>query len=201
MIKLCETCGDKHYARGLCKYHYAEARRYAWAGRSRSRAVRGEPLRWLRDRVGFNGDDCLIWPFFRDARSGYAKVYFEGKNVAACRVMCTMAHGTAPDGQPCALHTCGKGHLGCVHPEHLRWGTKLENASDRTKDGTELCGTAVWSARLKPEDVLAIKGKVSAGVRQADVAREYGINPSHVSKIVSGRKWRLALQERTRLES
>jgi hypothetical protein len=29
-----------------------------------------------------------------------------------------------------AIHCCGNGHLSCVNPAHLRWGTAKDNGKD-----------------------------------------------------------------------
>lgn len=191
--KVCRECGSAFYAKGLCRKHYGIERYYAMKGSPRARPERHSVQRWVSSHARHSGDECLIWPFFRDPRSGYARMSYRGKNRAAHHVMCRAAYGEPPSDRPFALHTCGKGQEGCVNPRHLRWGTTYENAMDRAIHGTETCGSAVWSARLTAEDVRSIRRQVDAGEKQASVARLFGVHPSHISKIMSGHKWALAL--------
>jgi hypothetical protein len=43
--------------------------------------------------------------------------------------MCQMAHGAPHEGEV-ARHKCGNGHLSCVNPTHLCWGTVEQNKMD-----------------------------------------------------------------------
>jgi hypothetical protein len=76
--------------------------------------------------------DCLIWPFSKS--HGYAVI--GGRLVH--RIVCRKAHGKAPREKPCALHSCGKGHIGCINPWHLRWGSKKDNVYDAMEHGTAI---------------------------------------------------------------
>jgi hypothetical protein len=86
-------------------------------------------LPWLERHVNYSGDNCLTWPFGRD-KGGYGKFPHAGRCGAAHRQMCVLAHGEAPFPKALALHSCGNGHLGCVNPRHLRWGTYQDNIAD-----------------------------------------------------------------------
>jgi hypothetical protein len=47
----------------------------------------------------------------------------------ACRVMCELVHGPAPEGHE-ASHLCDDEWC-CVNPDHLMWETKRENLARR----------------------------------------------------------------------
>lgn len=94
-------------------------------------ARHGEPLRWLLDHVEYPEKGCLIWPFARDGK-GYGSLGKKG----AHRRMCEIVNGPAPTPKHHAAHSCGNGHLGCVHPRHVRWATCSENQMDRFLHGT-----------------------------------------------------------------
>lgn len=49
------------------------------------------------------------------------------------RVMCELFHGPPTDNLNCALHSCD--NPSCCNPEHLRWGSNLNNAQDREAHG------------------------------------------------------------------
>lgn len=128
-------CDRPVIARGFCRRHYL--RWYKHNDPEAGRTARGEPMRWLKSQIAFDGEDCLTWPFNRNTR-GYGTV---GRHNAS-RVMCELVHGPAPSRSHDAAHSCGLGHKGCVHPKHLRWATKKENQADRYIHGTLSKGPA-----------------------------------------------------------
>lgn len=144
--------------RGMCSEHYAitaereryitrgfkpkpnvvaaskeRAQPYALTGtRLGRRALAGEPQQFIRDHVGYHGDDCVLWPFAR-AWNGYPEMQFGGKQARAHRVMCMLAHGDPPEPYFEASHICENGHEGCVNPRHLMWETHYDNHQRRAK--------------------------------------------------------------------
>jgi hypothetical protein len=53
-----------------------------------------------------------------------------GKNMSAARYMLLLTQGTPPSEGMHARHKCGNGHLSCVNPAHLEWGTPGESIGD-----------------------------------------------------------------------
>jgi len=149
-------------------------------------AISSEP--WLEAHVAYEGEDCLIWPFQHLQDSGVAAVKYKGKQSIASRVMCEMAHGKPPTEKHEAAHSCGKGHLGCVNPKHLRWATRKENLDDMIAHGTRLYGEKAPSAKLTEADVRAIRAK-SASVSQAQLGREFAVRASTIGKIIHRQRW------------
>jgi hypothetical protein len=144
----------------------------------------GAGIQWIRARVGYQGDDCLIWPFH--LCNGYGTLGYLGKQYYAHRFMCELAHGAPPSPDLEAAHSCGRGHLGCTNPRHLSWKTPGENQRDRAGHGTR----NVWSWRGKitqaqADEILALKGKRT----QAEIAEQFGISRSNVSFIHCGKAW------------
>jgi hypothetical protein len=72
---------------------------------------------------------CIFMPF-ADLETP-AAVEYCGKWEPAARVMCRFANGSPPGPESVARHLCGNGHLSCVNPLHLVWGSQEENARDR----------------------------------------------------------------------
>ncbi len=102
--------------------------------------------------------------------------------------MCELAHGPAPADKPLATHSCGNGHLGCVHPGHLRWGDLSDNYEDSVEHGTAAKGQRHGLAKLTESDVLqimALKGTMS----QPEIAARYGVHFTCVGNIHQGRTW------------
>jgi hypothetical protein len=91
----------------------------------------GAAVKWLRDRATYNGDGCLIFPFSRNPQKGYGMFGNNGELLYAHRFMCELANGPPPTRKHQTLHSCGNGHGGCVHPQHLSWGTNSDNQRDR----------------------------------------------------------------------
>ena len=134
---------------------------------------KGKAWVWLAENVGHKGSDCLMWPFSRDSH-GYGHLGLNGKPRKAYRLMCILAHGEAPTCSHHASHNCGKGHLGCVNPNHLAWKTPSENQKDRALHGTKNDGMGRYGRKTTPAqvtEIVALKGKMPITA----IAEKYGI--------------------------
>ncbi len=89
--------------------------------------------------------------------------------MGAHRYMCILAHGEPPFPNALAIHSCGKGHEGCVNPNHLRWATHKENADDKEAHGRHLKGSAVYNAKLTEERVKFIRSSSLTGKQLAEM--------------------------------
>lgn len=84
---------------------------------------------YIRNNKAFDGDECLFFPSMIPYRPETVRYNF--KTMAASRAMLLVAHGLPTGDGTMALHKCGNGHLSCVNPKHLYWGTAKDNARDR----------------------------------------------------------------------
>ena len=136
------------------------------------------------------------WTASRNS-GGYGHRYFQGRIQHAHRVAWQKSNGPIPDGL-CVLHSCD--NPPCVNPAHLWLGTQADNARDRDnkkrRDWSHLLtahkvsGEEVGTARLTRETVATIRERYAAGgLRQLDLATEYGVSRSLVQAIVTGRVW------------
>lgn len=74
---------------------------------------------------------------------------------------------------------------------NLKWGTWEENAEDKRRHGRWQCGERHGMAKLKDGDVREIRRRYAlGGVRQVDLASEFGIAQTKISAIVRGNLWR-----------
>lgn len=180
------ACDKKVHGRSVCRAHYC--RQWREGKFLRAREVKAHD--WVRAHVGFDGPDCLIWPFARSA-NGYGNMYFEGGYTTASRVMCYEAHGSPPSDVFDAAHSCGNGHQGCVHPLHLRWATKTANNLEKTDHGTLRKGGDCNFAVLTIADVRRIRAALpSKGNRSfAEFASDLGLGKNAVWKVATGRSW------------
>jgi hypothetical protein len=145
------------------------------------------PMNWLLEHVQFGGDNCLTWPFAKSP-AGYAQIKRAGQTAMATRLMCELAHGAAPSALHQAAHSCGKGHAGCINPNHLRWATPVENNADKKRHGTEPRGEQRTNARLSSQQVLEIRQ--SRGVHELVLAERYGVSRSAIHNVIGGYTWR-----------
>lgn len=153
----------------------------------RRHAAKGEAQKWVRMHAHHTGDECLFWPFGGN-QYGYGQVWHDGRMSLVHRVMCELTSGPPPSPQHDCAHTCGRGHLGCCNPRHLKWKTKSDNQADRLRHGTMVRGSDAPNAKLTESDVVAIRS--ANGIAQKDLAAQYGVSRATLSQIINYRKWR-----------
>ena len=81
----------------------------------------------------------------------------------------------------------------CCNPLHLSVGTAAENmrqASERGSWSSTNCGEANSSAKITVDDVRAIRARRAAGEKPINIARDYPVNPQHISAICRRVTWR-----------
>lgn len=145
---------------------------------------------FLEQNAAHPGDECLIWPYGRDG-GGYARAKVSGYTTRlAHRIMCEMAHGKPPFLGAVARHECGNGHLGCVNPRHLKWGTVAENNADKEIHGTKPIGHRIARSILCPDAVRDIRQRQAAGMTQKQIAAVHNVHPTTVQAVIEGRTWR-----------
>lgn len=187
--RLCTVpaCGKPRHGQGFCNRHYSKFRAHGDPLGGRRGSSPGEPLKWIKDHAAYEGDDCLIWPFERP-HGGYGTVRHKGRRRVASRVMCEIVHGEPENPKADACHSCGNGHIGCMTPRHLRFGTRLDNIQDAKRHGTWMEGQRAKSKDMdddKVRQIRALKGKML----QREVSTMFGISEVRVSKIMSRKSW------------
>lgn len=133
-------CNNKHEAFGYCNIHFTRFRRHGDPLKTRW-APHGEPAKFIEKAVSYRGNKCLFWPYYCD-QHGHAKM--AGKNrkpIRVARIVCEATNGKPPKKHG-ALHSCNNGHLGCITPKHLYWGTQADNVKDMLNagHGANQCG-------------------------------------------------------------
>lgn len=104
----------------------------------------------------------------------------DGYSIIPSKVTSVRAHRArwAESGRPFAEvldHLCR--NRWCCNPDHLESVTPAENV--RRGD----------CAKADAGEVALMRVLHSEGVKQADITREFGLSPSHVSRIVRGLYW------------
>ena len=138
----------------------------------------GESLAWLHQLVKQPPNDCVIWPFAIDPRSGYGIVIFGGKTRTAHRAALILFSGEDPPGRDASHGPCH--NRACCNPLHLSWKTTTENHGDKPRDGTDNRGRKHYLAKLTADQVRAILRDTR---QHAVIARDYGVSRSNVSNI------------------
>lgn len=185
-----DKCMAKENARGLCSMHFSRLRRY------------GDPLfgpppkarkteidAFITQAISHAEDECLLWPFTRDA-CGYGRIFRGQKSIGVHRLVCVSVHGQPPSERHEAAHSCGKGHEGCVSPKHLRWATHKENNQDKILHGTNKAGENSCTAKLTPNDVALIRATPKYYGRLRDLCLRFSISKSAILAIDRGESWR-----------
>lgn len=122
-------------------------------------------------------DGCIEYP--KLSSRGYGIVYFEGTQEYAHRLIYQSVHGPIPDGT-WVLHHCD--NRACHNPHHLYAGTYRQNIDDKLRRDRS-------GRKLKIADVIAIRERAVRGAKQGDLAKEYGVNQSNISRALSGERW------------
>jgi hypothetical protein len=145
--------------------------------------TRGEPLKYIAGHAGrwqqYEERDCgyttpcWVWLLSLD-RKGYGQLHVDRIPKRAHRVYYERAKGPIPDDLPLD-HLCR--NRACVNPAHLEPVTMAENI----RRGERVTLTA--------SDVREIRRRRAAGEMQKSIAAEFGVDPSTVSKVVSGERW------------
>lgn len=138
--------------------------------------------RWIRNNFEFPYDDrCLIWPWCRKG-GGYAEI--SAQHLSVHRLMCEHKNGPAPSSSHHAAHSCGRGHDGCVNPQHLNWRTPAENQLERYEH------QGCLNPRFKLDWDTVEKIRALKGERTADaVGSMFNITDANVRMIWAGKTW------------
>lgn len=182
-------CDRPHVWHGYCSRHYQRFLRYGdpLAGRA-SPVPSAEQEAFLRSLIdGSWPEECITWPYSR-TKKGYGVMTLAGVRIAAHRGCCKLAHGAPLTTEHEAAHSCGRGHLGCVNPGHLRWATPKENAADTFIHGTNPRGERNPAAVLTEAQVLEIAA-LKGVEKQSSIARRYNTTQPTVADIHRGGAW------------
>lgn len=78
----------------------------------------------------------------------------------------------------------------CVRFTHLFEGTTKDNVADKVRKGRHMHGEMYTGHKLTDAIVRVIKRSLRRGDSQTRLAHVYGVSPSVVSNIHTGKKWR-----------
>lgn len=104
--------------------------------------------------------------------------------IKAHRLSLSMKLGRPLTDDEKALHHCDA--RSCVNPEHLYAGTTLDNAADAIERDRYLRGERSPRARLTNAQAEEIRSLYTDGARQVDIAAQFGVHQTVISRIVRG---------------
>lgn len=183
-----EGCNRKHDSHGYCNIHAIRYRRFGDPLRANVQTDFGSHRKFLSELLSREdfGEECIRWPFAINPTG--INVHGIGK---VCRYICKQVHGEPPkDGVYHAAHSCGKGHEGCINPDHLYWATPEQNAWDKLKHGTLLQGEKCPWSKLTKEQVLLIREASSDKASKQKLSSLYGVSIGSIEDIQHRRTWR-----------
>lgn len=130
-------------------------------------------------------ESCWLWQGATYGAGRYGAFYNGQKTVGAHRYSYELHHGPLPEGL-LVCHACDNPI--CVNPEHLFAGSTADNNKDRDLKGRSRYprGEAHHHSRLSSKDIETIK-MLAKKQSQASIARAYGVDQSHISRIVNNK--------------
>jgi len=130
-------------------------------------------------------DECWEWTGALD-RQGYGRVGRRKASLLAHRYALELTLGEIPP-ELCACHRCD--NPPCCNPAHLFLGTRTENSRDAKRKRRFAHGERHYRAKLTAADVTFIRVGRHIGIRQARLAREFGVSFQSISDVDRGRHW------------
>lgn len=180
--KICEQCQRTFHRGKRYPVTFAAIRFCSKSCATRARGGGFEARFWAKvDKRG--PDEC--WPWLASTTPfGYGQIRRGNRMPHAHRVAYALTFGPILGG----LHVCHRcDNPPCVNPAHLFLGTNRDNSMDRHNKGRTASGEKSGHARLKADDVLAIRASTESA---AVLASRYGVNAMHISGIRRGKCWR-----------
>ena len=122
--------------------------------------------------------------------NGYLQVTLRNEHGAMknCSVHRLVAAAFLPETGPLVLHKDGDKTNNSVW--NLKYGDHSENAEDAYKHGALNKGEIHYKSKLTQADVNSIRFALLCGETQADLARQYGVHRTTISKIHMRKNWR-----------
>lgn len=143
---------------------------------------------YMRSRMKRDWRGCWLWQGPLSSNGyGFLKLKPWPYNTSVHRLAMHLWCGFDLSSDLNVCHTCDTRH--CFNPRHLWLGTQSENIVDGFRKGRMDRGEQHKNARLKTVDVVSILGRIDAGETQSEIARDFKIAGSAITKIKQGKAW------------
>lgn len=134
------------------------------------------------ERIPFSG--YWLWTAGLDG-GGYGQMgKGKYKKLKAHRLSYEIHYGQIPTGMS-VLHKCDI--PSCVNPDHLFLGSQQDNMRDMKLKGRGVRGESQGSSKLTADEIVKI---INATGYQYEIAAQFGISQTQVSRIKSRKHWR-----------
>ena len=134
-------------------------------------------------------DQCWEWAAATNEH-GYGVMTIgagQGKRTAKAHRLSVEIHdGVKLSPRQIVMHECD--NPPCVNPAHLLVGTQRANIADAVEKRRHKHGER-GSTKLSAADTKTIRKLLANGAKQADLAQAFGVSPSLVSMINTGKRW------------
>ncbi len=152
---------------------------------------------WNNVEVG-KLDQCWIWTgsvFNNSIKRNYGRFCIHGQRYSAHRI--SLAIIGKRDSNKLVCHSCNT--PSCVNPNHLRFGTDIDNQRDRKSAQTDNIGTRNGRAKLNESDIPIIR-KLAGRVPQKQLCELFNVTRRLIRNIVLGKNWSHITKVATDLE-
>ena len=156
-------------------------------------AERTDPLQRWWSKVDRRGpDECWLW-LASCTPNGYGRfTTSDGVTRPAHRAGWQLLNGQTLPTHLFVCHTCD--NRVCCNPAHWFIGTNSDNVADRVAKGRSSGrpprGEASPRAKVTSAQVRDIRRRYAAGgISQSALGEEYGVDQTHVSRIIRGTRW------------
>lgn len=131
-------------------------------------------------------EGCWFWKE-DSVNNWYGTVWFAGRYRPTHQFSYIVHHGPIPRGM-FVIHTCD--NKGCVHPNHLKLGTRRQNTDEAMERDRYRKGEGVPTSKLTEKQVLEIRAGYASGSSIRDLMNQFGIADSTVYGVVTHRSWK-----------
>ena len=176
--RLTRTHSDKY-----CSKHRRQISTHGRLMPGTEKSAKGSGLKFLRQHMCYESDECLKWPFGKS--KGYGMLEYKGEQINAHRVMCTLLYGKPKCESLVAARTCGV--LDCVNPTHIKWAAHSEvNCEIKVSNNNDIRGEKHHMHILTEEQVIAMRNDHRSN---KVIAEEYGVHESTIRYARNKRNW------------
>ena len=147
----------------------------------------------LRERSMISIDGCWVWQGAKAASNGYGRITIGSRSdrsrqtVAVHRYAHEQYIGPIPDGI-CVCHHCD--NRLCTNPEHLFLGTHADNQADKVAKRRQSRGEGHGRSKLTWDEVTLIRACLAGGARQTDLAADFGVHQTQISRVKLSTTWK-----------
>lgn len=135
-----------------------------------------------------NDSHCMEWNSYINPQ-GYGKIYHNGKSYRAHRLSYQIFIGLIPKNME-ICHLCD--NTKCINPNHLFLGSHSENMKDMSNKNRHkvLKGSKNKLSKFNEEDILDIRRRLDGNESQKNIAKDFDVYQTTISKIKLNKSWR-----------